>query len=152
MEIKRCVNGWRCVKANLMPPSENQGKHNVYVNVYDSTGKDLRGNSNITLSWGWEGQKPDEASTDKVFDKPINEYGTNIPIEKGMVVWCKVHENGVDSDVVSGLRTDFDGTGGDSLFHHSYILGFMRYTPTPTLKERLISMVNDLLQLLGELN
>ncbi len=116
--------GWKVKKIWHLPPQENRGKHNIFVNIYKD-GIDFR-NPNFVIKSGWNGQHPDESSKDAKFDKPKNEPGADVPIEKGQEIWIKIWDGGSDSEVVMNLKANFEDNSGEgnSLHHHSYLVEF----------------------------
>lgn len=91
--------------------------HNVYVNVFDMDGTDVRSSGTaVRIRYGWDGMQ--EPPLTVAVDKPLNEYGCNVPLFPGQVLWVEVDDGmGSISDRVSNL--DFYGVG-------SYVVHFER--------------------------
>ena len=116
---------WRVESVEHVPDGENGGNHNVYVNVLDETGRDLRGANGPRVLWGWEGQRADEYVPPLVLDKPTGEWGTNFPLYRGQHAWLSVIGRGVPSDKVENLHTGFVSEGPNTADgHHSYRVTF----------------------------
>ena len=116
---------WRAVSVQHVPPGQNGGNHHIYLNIYDEQGGEARGNTNVQVVWGWNGQGANEVADPKPLEKPRGEYMTNIPMERGQVVWCKVQGYGYPSDTVRGLHTAHPDEGDDvRTGHHSFIVQF----------------------------
>ncbi len=121
-DAQGCV--WRATVVSHVPDERNALRHNVYVNVQDETGRDLRG-IGLRLVWGWEGQRADEAAPPVTFDKPKGEWGANIAMFTGQRVWCRIE--GGASDTVRGLHTGHASEGdGTGYGHHSFEIVFQR--------------------------
>ena len=78
--------------------------HNVYVNVFDADGQDVRVTGRYAkVRYGWEGMQEEPFTV--LLDKPLNEAGCNIPIFPGQLLWVDVDdgEGGV-SDKVGQLE------------------------------------------------
>lgn len=122
---------WRVLGVHHLTPSENRGKHAVYADIVDEQGNRLR-DPNIRLEWGWEGQRPDERTDPRHFDKPDNEPATNVDIYRGQYLWVRVIEGELSSDTVAHLHTNHDDEPGpngelwNSLGHHSFYVLFQR--------------------------
>ena len=116
---------WRAVSVQHVPPGQNGGNHHIYLNIYDEQGGEARGNTNVQVVWGWNGQQPPELAPPVKLEKPRGEHMTNIPMERGQVVWCKVQGYDYPSDTVRGLHTAHPDEGDDvRTGHHSFIVQF----------------------------
>lgn len=107
-------------------PSERNGdRHNVYVNVLDEVGRDLRGENGLRVLWGWQGQKTNEFVPPLVLDKPVGEWGTNFPLHAEQHAWVCVDGRGIPSDTVLNLHTGHADEGtGNKVGHHSFEVTF----------------------------
>ena len=145
---------WRAIGLHHLTPSENVGKHNVYLDVLDENGKRL---SNVKIGWTWVGRRPDEAAPPVVLDKPANEPAGNIALGMGQVV--SVWVDGSLSDVVKGMHTGHADEieppmnfAGNTTGHHSYYVVFQRTgsgapvipVPTPTDCSQYIAKIGQL--------
>jgi hypothetical protein len=121
---------WQAVRIHHLSPQENGGNHHLYLDVFDPA---LPGGSSpygvrvdgALLEVRWDG------GTQRVtIDKPSNEPGTNFPIWRWQV--CSVRALGLPgqelpSDEVTGLHTGHpDETAGNTLFHHSFSVTFVK--------------------------
>ncbi len=115
---------WRCTKVYLLSPEENGGKHNIFIDALIS-GIAIR-NGSILAKWGWEGQHDDEYAKPAILDKRAPDHCTDIPIEKGQHIWCKLLDpSGHPSDIVRHLHAEIAGSGNGNDWHHwSYWLVF----------------------------
>lgn len=112
---------WRCTSIYHYPPELNSGRHNVFIDAYKD-GSRVRSDSLFAI-WGWEGQRSDEQSPDVALNKRAPDPCCDIPIEKGMKIWCRL--SGYPSDTVRNLHAVIDGTNdGNSWHHHSYLVVF----------------------------
>lgn len=126
---------WRADFVAHLSPSENRGKHNVYVDVLEN-GERVR-DPNLRIGWTWEGRRPDEVAPPIALDKPDNDKGHgNIDVYPSQTI--SVWINGLPSDVVSGIHTrhpDEPGPSGEnwnSYGHHSFYIRFVRVSGVTT--------------------
>lgn len=116
---------WRCTKIHHLTPAETAGRHNVFI--WCVIGGNVVRDGSLQIKWGWEGQRPGELSPDKICDKRAPDPSTDIPIERGQHIWCRVHDDkhGFASDIVRNLHAELPGPGGGSDWqHHSYDVYF----------------------------
>lgn len=117
---------WRCIGAYHLKPDENRGRHNVYVEVLDESGKRTR---NATIKWRWYTDAPLQT---RLLDKPDDEPAADIPLESSMFVSLYLDGDGLPSDNVGNLHSrhgDEKGTGGEtfnSYGHHSFYIVYQR--------------------------
>jgi roadblock/LC7 domain-containing protein len=104
------IDKWRCVHVHKLELDENQGSHNVYVDVIDESGQRIA-HPSVTVSFGWTGS----TTQTTIFEKPEWEPGANFMLTAGEYAWCAI---GNDSDIVNGLF----GEAG----HTSYYIVFQR--------------------------
>lgn len=117
---------WELIDARHLPGAENQGKHHVYVYVWDEGGRRAT-NPNLRIGWTWEGRRPDEDAPPATLDKREGEPHGNVPIERGQVLSVWIEGDELLSDVVYGMHTKWgQDSPGNSLFHHSFELHFRR--------------------------
>lgn len=119
-------NAWRCIGAYHLKPDENRGRHNVFVEVLDESGKRTR---NATIKWRWYTDAPLQT---RLLDKPDDEPAADIPLESSMFVSLYLDGDGLPSDNVGNLHSrhgDEKGSGGEtfnSYGHHSFYIVFQR--------------------------
>lgn len=122
---------WRVVEVRHLSPSENRGKHNVFVDVVDGQGRRVR-EPQLRIGWTWEGRRPDEVAVPQRLDKPdggVEQGNGNVEINGGqrLRVWIL---DARPSDAVEGIHTkwpDEPGPGGqkwNSIGHHSFYIRF----------------------------
>lgn len=122
---------WRVIGVHHLAPAENQGKRNVFLDILDGTGQRAH-NPALSLQWGWEGQRPDEPSPPKPFDKPEDEPATNLDLYSGQRVYVAVSGDGCPSDRVENLHSNHpdelgpQGQTWNSIGHHSFYVVFQR--------------------------
>lgn len=112
---------WRCVHVHKLSDVENEGAHNVYIDLLDINGKRIDSiPDSIVIRYGWEGMRSEEAPTGLTIDKQAPEPGTNFALFKGMVArcWCESRTGQVYTDEPFGL----DAEKG----HTSYYIVFQR--------------------------
>jgi hypothetical protein len=115
---------WKVIRIHHLTPQENNGNHNVYVDVVDEKDQRVLG-TQISLKW------PSGSGTG-VIDKPPNEPGTNFPIWKNQI--CEIEVLGKPSDRVVNLSTDHpdEQPPGNSVYHHSFfVLYKLAYLDVP---------------------
>ncbi len=129
------IDKWCCVYARKLSDAENEGSHNVYVDVLDINGQRIA-HPNVTVSFGWAGS----TTQTTVFEKPEWEPGANFMLTAGENAWCAI---GNDSDIVNGLF----GEAG----HTSYYIVFQRQSTgevtaphQPEMVTVPVSLINDI--------
>lgn len=112
---------WRCIGIYHLSPSENRGRHNVFVDVLDEKGNRTR---DPVINWTWYMDAPTQTVR---LEKPDNEPATNIPVEKSSTVTLQVNGGGLPSDSVGGIHTRHADEGeGNTWGHHSFYVVFQR--------------------------
>ena len=120
---------WRVVGCWHLSGEQNQGKHNIYVDLLDGDGNLLAPPIPYLLAFDWGGMRQDEKPQPVQFDKRPPEPAANVPVWTGRVrVWIEGGQPA--SDRVSDLSTDFPGAGGNSYGHHSYYVVFQETEAT----------------------
>lgn len=94
---------WRCVFVRRLSDDENQGNHNVYIDLIDRNGLRIDVANGVTLRYKWTGMRDDESPPPLIVEKPSPEPGMNFPIFRGMDASCQL--SGV-SDEVYGLNAE----------------------------------------------
>ncbi len=108
---------WKIVRVHHLAPSENNGKHHIYVDALDEYGERLLG-THVSITW----EGGDETI---VIEKQPPEPGANFPMWKWQV--CNAEIENTVSDRVENLRTDHDDEdSGNTLFHHSFAITFQQ--------------------------
>jgi hypothetical protein len=139
---------WRCIGVFHLPPEDNRGRHNAFLEVLDEQGK--RTNAPV-VNWTWYIDAPIQV---RKLDKPDNEPAADIPIERSMTVTIRVDGGGIPSDSVGGLHTRHaDEANGNTYGHHSFYVIFQRQnaatqidpeptrpTEPPTIEQRIASL------------
>lgn len=121
---------WQAVRVHHLTPEENNGSHHIYLDVRDlALGDGSQGDgervfgARVRVTW-------DGGEQVLTVDKPLGEPGANLPIWRWQV--CTVQALGapgqeLPSDRVTGLHTGHpDEAPGNTLFHHSFSITFMR--------------------------
>jgi hypothetical protein len=112
---------WRIVKVHHLTPEENNGQHNVFLDVIDRDGKRVQG---AQIAWGWVGGESGMVTT---IDK-TGQYGADIPIDSIRQIIKACVESELSSDRVRGLSSDHPDEGpvtgwgypGNTVSHHSF--------------------------------
>lgn len=117
---------WVARHVRHLPPWENRGKRNVYIDALRPDGtRDT--NPDLRVAWTWEGRQPWESAQPVRLDKGAGEPMANIPLNKGQIMSLRIDGGGILSDVVYGVRSDHPDEGdGNTLFHHSFHIIFQR--------------------------
>ncbi len=134
---------WQVVRVHHLTPAENGGNHHVYLDILDPA---LAQEANLqgARAFGacarvtWDGGE--QLVT---VDKPLDEPGANFPMWKWQI--CAVEALGLPgqelpSDRVTGLQTGHpDEAPGNTLFHHSFNVTFVKAQAAAILAESVIS-------------
>ena len=118
---------WRAILVRHLSPSENGGKHNVYVDVLDAAGNRDR-NPELRIGWTWEGRGAGENAPPKPLDKPDGEQGDgNVDMYRGQIVTVWIQGDWLPSDQVAGMHImHADEAPGNTWGHHSFYCQFQR--------------------------
>lgn len=112
----------RCVVVHLLTREQNQGNHNLYMDVIDRDNHRL----DNTLILG----RNNSIALQARIDKPPNEFGTNFAMYNQDTDSCWVGEvpglGAIPSDTVSNFSTRWGGpiVGGNDYGHVSYYVIF----------------------------
>lgn len=113
---------WKATKIYHRAPAETRMQHNVFVWCFEN-GQVVR-DGKLQIKWGWQGQRSDEPSPNKLCDKKAPDPSTDIPIEHGQHIWLEVaDQRGYPSDRVVNLHAELPGPGpaaGQDWQHHDY--------------------------------
>lgn len=113
---------WQVIGVHHLSGDENNGNHNVFLDVLDEDGLRVYG---AHVSWGWNDMRSDEKPGDVVIDKPTYEPGGNLAMHKGQKVFCYIP--GDRSDYVKGLHIGHADEGdGNTWGHHSFYVVFQK--------------------------
>ena len=129
---------WRLIGVHHLLPRENGGNHHVYLDVLDENGKRIR--PTAWVGWSWLGRRPEESAPPVPSDKPDNEPGTNVVINRGQIIEVWVVGTNRDakdkSDMVKNLHANHpdevlpDGAKLNTIGHHSFYVAFQRTKKT----------------------
>ncbi|MDM8529486.1 carboxypeptidase-like regulatory domain-containing protein [Anaerolineales bacterium HSG24] len=129
---------WRLAGIHHLLPRENGGNHHVYLDVLDENGKRIR--PTAWIGWSWLGRRPEEHAPPIPSDKPDNEPGTNVVINRGQTIEVWVvgtsREAKDKSDMVKNLHANHpdevlpDGAKLNTIGHHSFYVAFQRTKKT----------------------
>lgn len=123
---------WKALAVRHLTPEENGRNHHVYVDVVDEAGQRVV-DPQLQIRWDWEGRRPDEVADPKPLDKPAGEPAGNVPMNTGQVVSLLIGGDGLASDVVSGMHTNWPDEGaGNTRGHHSFYVRFQRVVAAAT--------------------
>lgn len=126
-EIGNYVMSWRCVLLHELTPEENQGSHNVYIDLLTRDGRRI--NSSFVapkIAYGWSGMAVHEVPVPLTLEKPEGEAGYNFPMFGEAQYYLSVKQGAIPSDTVHGLE------GGKA--HRSYYVVF-QYQEIPFIPE-----------------
>jgi len=117
---------WKVTSVHHLTPDENQGNHNIYVNVYDAEGDPFR---DVTVLMFWDDGEA-QIPLEKQWPSDTEMAMGNGVLGKNAIS-IKVDDADRPSDVVSGLMTAFhgdefreNGEVGNSWGHHSFLVEF----------------------------
>ncbi len=115
---------WKVLGIHHLTPDENQGNHNIYVEMLC---KQNEREAFRAIHWTWQGRRPDENAPD-IFagQKPLNEL-VNIPLNLGMIVSVWPHL-GEMARGFSSNHPDAD-EDGNTIGHHSFFVCFQEVDP-----------------------
>lgn len=119
---------WRAISVRRLTGKENGSKRNVFVKVLQPNG-DRDRNPSLRIGWTWDGRRPGELASPAQLDKPDHgELGHgNVPIDKWQKISVWIAGDGIASDVVAGMHTNFpDAEPGNTWGHFSYEVVFQR--------------------------
>lgn len=124
---------WRVVCVYHLSPSENMGKHVIFVDALTAANEWAYADG-LTVQWTWEGRQPGQAAPLKLFEKRPPEPRAQVDLYAGQVTSVRINDRaGIPSDVVSGLRSDVQDTGiGNTWGHNSFVVLFQRLASTIT--------------------
>lgn len=109
---------WRCIGIYHLKPMENNGRHNVFVEVLDEAGNRTR---QPQIAWTWWIDAPVQL---RKLDKPNNEPAADIPVDLGATITLRVAD-AFPSDSVGNLHARHNDEGaGNSWGHHSFFVVF----------------------------
>jgi len=113
---------WHCTRVHHLTQAENNGNHNVYVNVFRE-GIPAR---DVVVRLEWQNGS-DMITLEKPW--PAEPLG-NCPLWKGQVVSVEVADT-LPSDRVDGISTAHsDEPPGNTLYHHSFLVEWALATKT----------------------
>lgn len=116
----KAANKWACIGIYHLAPTENAGRHNVFIECLDEAGYRLR---QPIIAWTWSLDAPVQQ---KRLDKPANEPAADIPIDKAATITLWVADE-MDSDSVGNLHTRHpDEAPGNTWGHVSFYVVFQR--------------------------
>lgn len=111
---------WRCIGAYHLTPTQNNRRHNVFVEVLDEAGNRTR---QPQIAWTWWIDAPLQL---RKLDKPNDEPAADIPIDKGATITLRVAD-AFPSDSVGNIHTRWSDEGVNALNsvgHHSFFVCF----------------------------
>lgn len=120
---------WRCIHVRHLAPSENRGRHNIYIDVVDEDGKRVKDPS-LRIGWTWEGRRSEELAPPKPLDKPDSEPAGNLDMYGGQKLEVWIDGLGTPSDLVKNLHTNHpdetvpSGELWNTTGHHSFYIKF----------------------------
>jgi hypothetical protein len=136
-EVKPGEKYWKVIGVHHLLPLENWSNHHVYLEVLDENGNRAR-NPVGWVGWTWENRQPHEPARPVVIDKPDNEPGGNIAVDKNQLVSVWMQGRAPDandkSDKVVGIRITHpdeplpDGALHNTWGHHSFYVVFQQTT------------------------
>lgn len=122
---------WKVVEVRHLSPTENRGRHNVFVDAVDGKGQRVA-DRNLRIGWTWAGRRADEPADPKSLDKGPSEPMGNVDLYHGAHVRVWMIGQGLSSEAVDNLHTehaDEPGPNGElwnTVGHHSFYVRFQR--------------------------
>ena len=127
---------WRIIGVHHLDPDENWGRHLVYIDVIDETGRRIQFPC-AWADWTWEGRDEAVPTLPIALDGPVFEPAGQLPLadpSQPVSVWLKgLYADSDDaSDRVENLHTGHpdeltgDGQLGNGVGHHSFYVVFQR--------------------------
>ena len=121
---------WRAVLVRHLTANENNGQHNLFVDVVDQSGNRVF-DPRLRIAWlDHPGDTTADYSNLDKPDTPIEKGDGNVPIEKAQTLTAWITGDGLPSDKVTGIHTRHadESIGGNSWGHHSFYIKFQRTT------------------------
>lgn len=132
------INAWKCVFVHALSNEEEQGAHNVYIDLIDEGGHRLQPTVAIAIEYGWEGMRESEKPPLAPLEKSSPEPLANIPLYRGQRLWVGVKDV-IGSDIAQNFTSDPDG-------HQSCYVVFQRQSKaTAPQKPNTISVSTDVI-------
>jgi len=132
------IDAWKCVLIHEMSGDEEQGSHNVYVDLIDKDGVRLQPTAAIAIEYGWDGMQSNEKPPFAPLEKSSPEPLANIPLYRGQRLWVGVKDV-IGSDIAQNFTSDPDG-------HQSFYVVFQRQSKaTAPQKPNTISVSTDVI-------
>lgn len=105
----------KIVKVRHLPPAENNGMHNLFMDVLGLDGKRIQG-AKLTII------NANGRQVTAIIDKPPNEPGTNVPISKEDSLRAYVAGIYPSEMIVNVHARHPDEAPGNTLYHHSFLV------------------------------
>lgn len=119
---------WRIIGIHHLLGHENNGKHNVYLEMIDRHGNKIRGGK---VAWTWEGRRVDEPANPVTLDKPDWEPGGNITMHANQKVSVWIDDD--LTDIADLFHTGHaDEEPGNTWGHHSFYVLWQLTDPGTT--------------------
>lgn len=132
------IDAWKCVMIHEMSSDEEQGSHNLYIDLIDKDGKRLQPTAAIAIEYGWDGMQSNEKPPFAPLEKSSPEPLANIPLYRGQRLWVGVKDV-IGSDIAQNFTSDPDG-------HQSFYVVFQRQSKaTAPQKPNTISVSTDVI-------
>ena len=112
------ISAWKCVFVHALSNEEEQGAHNVYIDMVDEGGRRLQPTAALSIEYGWDGmqsnEKPPLAPLEKLspVKRDVGEWF------RGQRLWVGVKDV-IGSDIAQNFTSDPDG-------HQSFYVVFQR--------------------------
>ena len=132
------ISAWKCVFVHALSNEEEQGAHNIYIDLIDEGGRRLQPTAAMAIEYGWDGMRESEKPPLAPLEKPSPEPLANIPLYRGQRLWVGVKDV-IGSDIAQNFTSDPDG-------HQSFYVVFQRQSKaTAPQKPNTISVSTDVI-------
>lgn len=125
---------WRAVEVRHLTPTQNRGKHNLFVDVVDAQGRRVF-DDRLRIAWyAYEGDTTADFTPLDKPDTPLELGDGNVDLYVNQTLTAFITGDGIPSDKVAGIHTrhaDEPGPNGEnwnSIGHHSFYVKFQRST------------------------
>jgi hypothetical protein len=106
---------WKIIGVHHLLPSENNGKHNLFMDAVDENGVRITEN----VAWTWEGKMPNESAPPVALNQPDTGPAGSLAIWMNQTISARIDHQ--FSDLITNVHTRHaDEPIGNAVGHHSF--------------------------------